>query len=64
MDVDETFCDYYALLGCDPRATAAEISKIYRERAKKLHPDKNLDNHLSAHELFVKMVAAKENFNK
>ena len=55
-----SFFDYYALLGCDPRTTAAEITKIYREKARKLHPDKNVHNNLSAHEVFVKLVKAKE----
>ena len=60
LKMASTFFDHYALLGCDPRATAAEITKIYREKAKKLHPDKNLHNNLSAHEVFVKLVKAKE----
>ena len=32
---------YYAILGIQPSATAAEIKSAYRAKAQKLHPDKN-----------------------
>ena len=33
--------DYYTLLGIEANATAAQIKKAYREKAKFWHPDKN-----------------------
>ena len=32
--------DYYAVLGCDKKATADELKKAYRKLALKWHPDR------------------------
>ncbi|CAK8697039.1 unnamed protein product [Clavelina lepadiformis] len=51
--------DYYDILGCNQLSNTEQIVTEYRLRAKKYHPDKNLDDPNTCEE-FVKLQIAKE----
>ncbi|CAK9038367.1 unnamed protein product [Durusdinium trenchii] len=39
-DVQKTFVDHYAVLGCSPSNTPEELKKAYHEKLRQFHPDK------------------------
>ncbi len=41
---DDDFVDFYDLLGVEPEATTEDITRAYRKKAQKCHPDKNPDD--------------------
>ena len=51
--------DFYAILGIDKSASAADIKKAYRKKAIEYHPDKNPGDS-KAEELFKKAAEAYE----
>lgn len=52
--------DYYAILGVDRMASAADIKAAYRKQALKWHPDRNSDQKTLAEEKFKEVSEAYE----
>ena len=52
--------DPYATLGVSRRATAQEVKRAYRARARDTHPDKHRGDEAAAEERFREVAAAYE----
>ena len=52
--------DYYEVLGLGKDAGEPEIKKAYRQKAKELHPDRNLKNRKASEEEFKRVAEAYE----
>lgn len=44
MPASAEFVDYYAVLGCSPDASAADLKRAYYDKVREFHPDKRRTN--------------------